>query len=342
MTAAVAASEGWRDLYDRIGMFLSDHHLEPTPEHYALAHRYLAGEDSAFNDLVDRTIRQHGGLTTATASAIIAQRNVELSAGDLSRIADEAQLLLDRISGIVGRSGSDARTYRAALRVEVAELETAAASPGRAVSSLIELTRAMIEKTRDAEKHLRRTGNEITALRDELAAASRHANSDPLTGLPNRRAMNVRLRSMIEGARRSQRPLSLAICDVDNFKLFNDAHGHQIGDEVIKFVAAFLARDNGERRFVARYGGEEFVLLIEGLDPDAAVAEIDRIRSEIAARELKVTATGQTLGKLTISAGVATLEKRDSAATFLKRADAALYRAKNSGRNRVCAAGDPD
>lgn len=340
MTEAVTALD-WRDLYERIGRFLSENHLEPTPEHYTLGHRYLAGDDPAFNDLVERAMRQNGGLTAAAATAILAQRNVELSAIDLSRIADEAQLFLDQISGIVGRSGTDARNYRAALQIEAAEL-AASDPPIRAMSSLIELTRAMIEKTRNAEKDLRRTSSEIMALRDELAAASRTANSDALTGLPNRRAMNARLRAMVESARRSRRPLSLAICDIDHFKQFNDLHGHQIGDEVIKFVGSLLARDNGERCFVARYGGEEFVLLIEGLDPAAATAEIDRIRAEVAARDLKVTATGQTLGRLTLSAGVASLEKRDSPATLLKRADAALYRAKNSGRNRVCVAGDGD
>lgn len=339
MTEAAPALDGRRDLYDRIGRLLFDNQLEPTPENYALGHRYLSGQDSEFGSLVESAIRQNGGLTTIAVAGILAQRNLELSASDLSRIADEAQAFLDRISGIVGNSGNDARDYGAALRTEAAGL-AAGAPPVNAVDSLIELTRAMIEKTRVAEEHLRRTGNEITALRDELAAASRSANSDALTSLPNRRAMNARLRTMIEAARRSRQPLSLAICDIDNFKLFNDLHGHQIGDEVIKFVASALARGSGEGRFVARYGGEEFVLLFEGLDAAAAGAEIDRLRAEIAARELRVTATDQSLGRISLSGGVAALEKRDSPSSLIKRADTALYRAKNSGRNRVCLAGD--
>ena len=173
-------------------------------------------------------------------------------------------------------------------------------------------------------------------------AASHSANSDVLTSLPNRRAMDVRLRTAIEVARRTSQPMSIAICDIDNFKGFNDLHGHQIGDEVLKFVASTLARHSGDRRFAARYGGEEFVLLFEGLGPAAAATEADRIRSEIAVRELQVTATGQLLGRITLSAGVAGLEERDSPTSLLKRADAALYRAKNRGRNRVCLAGRDD
>lgn len=335
MTDAVAVLDEWRALYDRIGRLIFENLLEPTPENYALAHRFLGTDDGDFQNLVEQTIRQSGGLTSVGVAAILAQRNAELSSTDMLRIADEAQTFLEQLTGVVGRSGDDAKNYGAALTSEAASLASGT-PPLRAINSLIALTQAMIDKTRTAEEHLRRTGAEIAALRDELAAASHSANSDALTSLPNRRALDKRLRTTIEAARRTRQPLSIAICDIDRFKVFNDLHGHQIGDEVLKFVATALARHSGDRRFAARYGGEEFVLLFEGLDSAAAAAEADRIRSEIAARELKVTATGRSLGKITLSVGLAELEKRDSPTSLLKRADAALYRAKNMGRNRVC------
>jgi diguanylate cyclase len=106
---------------------------------------------------------------------------------------------------------------------------------------------------------------------------------------------------------------------------------------VIKFVATSLAKDGDERLFAARYGGEEFVVLFEGSTAKQAGAEVDRIRAAIAARDLKVNATGQTLGRLTFSAGIAELHKEDEegASAMLKRADIALYDAKRNGRNRV-------
>lgn len=340
MADAVAALDDWRALYDRIGGLLFENLLEPNPENYALAHRYLGTDDRDFHDLVERAIEQSGGLNSVAIAAILAQRNGELSTTDLSRIADEAQIFLEQLTGLVDRSGEDAKNYGKALTSEAADL-AAGAPPLRTVNSLIALTRTMIEKTRSAEKHLRHTGSEISALRNELAVASHNANSDILTSLPNRRAMDARLRTTIEVARRTHQPVSIAICDIDNFKGFNDLHGHQIGDEVLKVVASTLASYGGDRCFAARYGGEEFVLLFEGLDPAAAATEAERIRSEIAAQELKVTATGQSLRKITLSAGLAGLEKRDSPTSLLKRADAALYRAKKMGRNRVCvAAGD--
>ena len=90
MTDAVAALDDWRALYDRIGSMIFENQLEPTPENYALAHRYLAGDDGNFHNLVEQAIRQSGGLTSVAVAAIHAQRNAELSSTDLSRIADEA------------------------------------------------------------------------------------------------------------------------------------------------------------------------------------------------------------------------------------------------------------
>jgi diguanylate cyclase len=341
MTEAGSALDEWRRLYDSIGALLFKNRLDPTPDNYALGHRYLSGQDGEFNSLVDKAIQESGGLTSVAVAAILAQRNVELSATDLSRMADEAQVFLEQIAGIIGRSGDDTKVYGAALEGEAAGL-AAGTPPARAVVSLIDLTREMIEKTRIAEEHLRRTGTEIASLRDELAAARHSANSDMLTGLPNRRALDARLKTMIEVARRTGQPLSLVICDIDDFKNFNDRHGHEIGDEVVKFIGSALARGSGDRRFVGRYGGEEFVLLFEGLDPSAAAAETERLRATIAARELKVTATGRSLGKLGLSAGIAGLEKRDSPSSLMKRADVALYRAKSTGKNRVCIAGRED
>jgi len=175
-------------------------------------------------------------------------------------------------------------------------------------------------------------------MRKDLASAQHKANSDPLTGLPNRRALDQHLRSAFENARRAGSPLALAICDIDHFKLFNDTHGHQIGDEVIKFVGSSLGRAASGDIFAARYGGEEFIMVFERGAAGEAMPILDKIRATIAARELKVTHTGQSLGRLSFSGGIAHLHMQDSPGSILKRADAALYRAKQDGRNRITAA----
>lgn len=338
--SATPALAAWQETYAKIGKLLFENTLEPTPDNYALWYRYLSGSDGAFNSQVERAIEQSGGLTAVAVAAINAQRNLEMSSSDLSRMANDAQKYLEAVSDVVGQSSDDAREYGTALEDNVAGLATGA--PPSAVESLLQLTRAMIEKTRIAEESLRKTGEEITALRDDLATAQRAATTDGLTGLSNRRSMDAQLEAAFDAARRGHTPLSVAICDIDHFKKFNDTFGHQIGDEVLKFVASSLAKAADDRCFVGRFGGEEFVLLFEGRSAEEAAAELDRIRAVVAARELKVTATGQSLGRVSFSAGVAMIQRRGGPSALLKRADAALYRAKDQGRNRVLIAGDDE
>jgi len=317
-------------LFSEVGAFLFNNFLEPSPLHYELAYEYVKFPDSPTGQRMAEAIRRDGRLLPDVVEGIATLRAAEVSAADLARAAEEAQTQLRQIMEIVDRSGRDTRDYGAAL----IRISSAGVSP-TAVEGLIGVTRAMIEKTHSIEEDLRRSGEEVALLRRSLAEARRTADTDPLTGLPNRRALDARLREAFAAARSSGRKLSLAICDIDQFKAVNDLHGHHIGDEVIKFIAGALSRSDVERLFVARYGGEEFVMLFEGMDPPTAAVEIDRIRHEIAAHTFKVTATGRELGRLTFSAGIAGLAGRRGPAAILKNADAALYRAKQEGRNRV-------
>lgn len=317
-----------------IGKLLFDHGLEPSPANFELCHRYLSGRDSELNAMIDRAIAKDGGLSEAVTSTIAGKLDAGLSTDELSRMALEAQGYLEQMTTILAKSGDDARDYGQALADEAEGLESDG-SPALTVQKLVGLTRTMMDKAQAAEEDLRRTEQQMNAMRKDLAAAHHKANSDPLTGLPNRRALDHHLRTAFENARRADTQLALAICDIDHFKQFNDTHGHQIGDEVIKFVGTSLGRAGGNDVFVARYGGEEFVMVFERSAADKAIATLDKIRAAIAARELKVTNTGQSLGRLSFSGGIAMLNIQDSPGSILKRADAALYRAKQDGRNRI-------
>lgn len=323
-------------LFADIGVMLTANGLDPSPAHYELLYRYFTADDLQLVAAVDDAIRQYGMLTPAMVATIAAQRRTELSATELGRMADEAQRRLGSLVTIVDRSGQDARDYGDALARNVDAMESGPRSD--ALVALMSLTRAMIDKTRSAREELQRTAEEILALRENLAEARKTAETDALTGLPNRRALDLKMRSAFESAREQGKPLSIAICDIDAFKAINDLHGHQLGDKVIRFIAGALSRHASDRLYVARYGGEEFVMLFEDMSVQAAADLINRIRNEIASREFKVAETGRPIGRLTFSAGVAAMEGRKGPAAILKSADTALYRAKNEGRNRVCVA----
>jgi two-component system cell cycle response regulator len=161
------------------------------------------------------------------------------------------------------------------------------------------------------------------------------ARKDPLTGLPNRRALEEELPRALARALRAGEPLSVVVLDVDRFKEVNDRHGHAAGDAVLAAVAGRAAAALRGSDVIARFGGEEFAVVLPGADLARAAEAAERIREAVAAEA--VTAGGAALS-VTVSLGCATLvpDERDARA-LLARADARLYEAKRAGRNRVVA-----
>lgn len=176
----------------------------------------------------------------------------------------------------------------------------------------------------------------LVMLRDRQAAVDQYrARLDPLTGLPNRAVLIESLNAQILASTGKAAPLSLVVVDIDYFKRFNDNHGHLVGDQVIKLVAKVLADHSRASDLLARFGGEEFVILLPETPNDVAAEIADRLRRAISETPL-VLRDGKSL-QVTGSFGVHTEVPVDSTRWqgLLEAADAAMYVAKRSGRNRV-------
>jgi two-component system cell cycle response regulator len=162
------------------------------------------------------------------------------------------------------------------------------------------------------------------------------AQTDPLTQLVNRRALTIRLVTEMERVRRYNAPLAMLLLDLDHFKLVNDTYGHLGGDDVLFAVASVLQRAVRSVDTVARYGGEEFVIVLPETGKQGAMAFAERIRERLASHRFSIS--GRQDIRVTCSIGVATYPSAglDSVEDLFRAADAALYRAKGSGRNLVC------
>lgn len=167
-------------------------------------------------------------------------------------------------------------------------------------------------------------------LRDALREM---AMADPLTGLANRRQLDNVLEIQLAEAQRLGQSISCLMLDVDHFKRFNDAFGHDAGDAVLREVGAVLKSLTREHGLAFRYGGEEFLLLMPGLDADLAAARAEEIRTRIGT--LRLTHDGQELGPVTASIGVSSAPAHCTIDRLVQTADAALLRAKAEGRDRV-------
>lgn len=159
--------------------------------------------------------------------------------------------------------------------------------------------------------------------------------TDALTGISNRKAFDMRLLQAAAETTENQQPLCLLIVDIDFFKKFNDTHGHQAGDQIIRLVAQTFKNGLKGQDTAARYGGEEFGLILPNTAMDNAIRVAEILRRTVEHKEVVNRATQEKLGQITISVGVAQYTVGESLEHFIERADAALYRAKQNGRNRV-------
>jgi diguanylate cyclase (GGDEF)-like protein len=170
-------------------------------------------------------------------------------------------------------------------------------------------------------------------------AVQRQAVTDELTGLYNHRRFQEAMVAESERARRFGQPMSLIMLDIDNFKLVNDNHGHQQGDRVLREVARVLRESSREIDSPARYGGEELAVVLPQTDLEGAYQLAERVRQEVEAMKVDLVGGGGTIS-VTASLGVASMpESALGPGQLISAADAALYRAKNAGKNKTVRAG---
>lgn len=173
--------------------------------------------------------------------------------------------------------------------------------------------------------------SESCDLRSKLAMARDKALRDPLTGLANRTAYDERLESELSRQKRYHSPLSLVICDIDNFKNINDTFGHKAGDKTLKIIAQLLTGNCRRLDFLSRFGGEEFTLLLPNTDKESALKFANKLRLIVEKTRFNY---GNKSIAITISCGISEFRDGDTPESVFERADQALYYAKNSGRNQ--------
>ena len=326
---------------DEIGQFLNFHRLEVTSQTLAIAHGYLDGTDPQIARLIDRQVLARASVTAEWLNEVLAQPDRDDEVAMMVALMERLETSIEDF----GKTSTEARTatseYSTALEAHVGELEQVSKA-GVVISELAAIAKVMLKRTRMIEKQMVRNETQTRKLRERLDEARRSADEDHLTGLPNRRAFEACFEREYLDARACAQTLAVAFCDIDHFKQVNDTHGHDAGDRVIKLVAQSLARISNDRCHIARHGGEEFVALFRDVPLAEAVASLDRLREEMAERRLVNRATDLPFGQVTFSGGVADVFAFPGRRAALKAADAALYRAKAEGRNRICVAEPKD
>ncbi len=318
---------------------MRDYCSTATPRAYAVWYTYVAGSQPLMNDAIKRLTTQNGTLTSADIDGLhdtyLDGRRLAM---EMDRMNSSLIAEVEGIMDMIDVSIHSTAQYGESLQAFTHDIANAATSRVRlkeVVTTIIANTRDVTANNRTLEARMRESRNEIEALRETLEATRLESLTDPLTGLGNRKSFEEGLRRAIEiGA--GPRPSSLIVLDIDYFKRFNDLYGHLTGDQVLRLVAIVMREHIGQKgATLARFGGEEFGIVLPETDRATAREIAERVRTSVTGRELVKRSTGESLGKVTVSLGVAMQRPDDNAVSLLERADSCLFAAKRAGRNRT-------
>jgi diguanylate cyclase len=314
------------------------------PRNYEIWYTYATGYNAALNQNINEALARKGTLSATDLDQIY---DAHLSATRLTdridnvgaKVVDE----IDQIMAMIDAASGTAANYGESLATVSQKLGAADRDGLRTIiESLVGATKEM-EKTNHAlEARLKASKHEISQLQHNLEAVRNESLTDPLTTLANRKFFDLAMEKAIGDAAKSSEPLSLLMTDIDHFKKFNDTFGHLTGDQVLRLVAQALKQNVKGQDMAARYGGEEFAVVLPRTGLQQALTVGDHIRRAVMGKELMKRSTGEHLGRITISVGVAMFRPDDTAQSFIGRADAGLYAAKRAGRNRVICETDPE
>ena len=312
--------------------------LAAFPPNYEIWFSYAAGFNPALNRRINEILRAGDQVDQAALEAIREEffgagsfeERVDAVGGELSGKVTEIMQLLNEAAGQTSGYSDELQDASKNLTGS-SDQENVKAIVGK----LIAMTNDVEKSNRSMTDRLIESEKEIAALKDALEAVRYDAMTDQLTGIGNRKRFDRAIDEAMVTADATSEPFSLLICDIDHFKKFNDTHGHQTGDQVLRLVGATIKSAISAGDIACRYGGEEFCIILPSTKVGRASEVANSIRQAVMGKELVKRSTGETLGRVTISIGVAEINADDSVQTIFDRADKCLYEAKNAGRNRV-------
>jgi diguanylate cyclase len=316
-----------------------------SPRHFEVWYNYATGYKPSLNQAINEILTRSGTLSEAQIDEVYETYiSAQRVADRIDSVGSQVKGEIEQVMAMIGAAAGNATTYSENLATVTQSLGAAADEPAvRAiVESLVKATKEMERNNLALEERLSASKQEINQLQENLNVVRSESLTDPLTSLANRKYFDDALVKAIADASAKGEPLALLMTDVDHFKRFNDTYGHLTGDHVLRLVAMSVRQNVKHQDIAARYGGEEFVVVLPNTILQAAATLGEYIRTAVMTKELKKRSTGENLGRITVSIGVAALRPGETPQALIERADSCLYAAKRSGRNCVISEADAE
>ncbi|GAB5486492.1 MAG: GGDEF domain-containing protein [Parasphingorhabdus sp.] len=326
--------DGERSPLFAIACFMDEHHLTVSARNLELTWEYVCGGNKALkNEVLDLAAASR--LNDSVASDLFDKYLNTDVGSEIDRIVLEAIHQIHRTTKIIDDGNKESQKCEDNLLEHADNISVDSGDVGDAIQKLLSLSRLMVESTRKNREQIHETNKKLADLKGELEQARNEADFDQLTKLPNRRKFERALDDAFQSLIDDGQSLVVVLADIDNFKKINDTFGHECGDRVLRLVADELSSLSAIDCHISRYGGEEFALIFEGYDIDKVFDKVDVCREALSQRSLVDVESGNAIGQVTFSAGVAECLTGDTKRSILRKSDLALYQAKSEGRNAV-------
>jgi diguanylate cyclase len=316
--------------------------VSADPRSYAAWFTYATECNPSRNRLVDEAIARKGTISASELEAVYGYASEAVITDNVDKLAASVAGEVDQVMAMIDAAVGNVATYRDDLSSVTEQLGRTQDREGlRAiVEGLVQATIGMEATNKTLTASLQASRQEISQLQEKVDALRIDSQTDSLTSLANRKYFDRELDRHIAETTAGNEPLCLLLLDIDHFKKINDTFGHMAGDEVLRVVAHAFRQHVQPSDVAARLGGEEFAIIFPKAPLCAVQKVADQIRSRVKTMHFLKRSTGESIGSVTVSGGIAAYRSGETPWSLMQRADHCLYAAKRHGRNRVV--GDED
>lgn len=316
------------------------HDASFTPTNFAVWYEHVAGINPRLSEAIAHQAQIEPRFANDTLERLHREHIAEIDGAKAERISDRFQRVMQGVAESAAHTGNTAGQFGDQLNALSGTLQSA--EPGHTapwIDDVLTGTAAMQAAVASLQAQVARSQREIDNLRADLEQARVDATLCPLSRVLNRKGFDLRLADMLAAEPPKDRVHCLAMFDIDHFKRVNDTHGHLTGDRVLQALGEVLrASVTLPGACAARYGGEEFAVLVPATTPAEGLQLAETLRTRVKAMKLRNRSTNEVLLTITVSGGIAVARPAEDGASLIARADAALYRSKLAGRDRLTTA----
>lgn len=317
--------------------YIAKHNLPANPVNYTVWYEYVSGKNMKLKKALDLSLENAKSLNNNNVEGLYQKYVADGDRIVISKLLTKISLMLKDITHHVSETDGDLSGHGKNLGNLAGQIGEASDYNDikKIVDEMIVETKALVKSGKRLQTRMKISSEDLRQLHQELEKSQQEAQTDALTSLINRRGLEKRLELERIRARQNDSPFSIIMVDIDHFKKVNDTFGHLVGDSILRSLARMIKDHLRRNDIAARYGGEEFLILLPETDIEGARAVGQKIRKALSTKEWKLKKNGDSIGRITVSMGIALYKFNEPEESLIKRADDALYLAKDNGRDQI-------